>query len=732
MATDKETTPFTNKKPFLLAVVIGLYLLVLTPLLLINLQNRQDTRGRAQNTNVPTPNANTQAVCGNAPADIMVVLDRSSSMNGTKITQAKAAAKSFVDILAANPQNRVGLVTFANPNTTAVNVGLTNNFTSVKSAIDQTTLTGGTCIQCALNKANQEIQAHSRTGLKPVIVFLTDGRPTATETKPWPNASGAEAEQAALSAAKNVSATTKSAVFTIGLGSDVNTSLLQQIATLTGGKYYFAPQPDQLSQIYKAISEVVGKGSITGFVFNDANSNGVFDQTEQKLPGWTLQLFPQGSTTPQTFTTDSTGDVTISGLCDGKYQLKEVLQTGWRQTLPSDPNGYTITINNGAVFTDKNFGNSKASRCSDNIDNDNNGFTDINDSTCHTDGNPKNPNSYDPQKDGEHGGNTCADSKDNNGNGLIDGADPVCHTDKNPNNPGSYDPNLPEIATSTSLSCTPTSVTLTDFATQFSITLKDSNGAALPNKTITWSAQNSAIAIFPTSSQTDSIGKASSSALVSLNNSTAFTSTITAKYAGDSSNAASSCTIQATYKPILPTTLSLTVLLDGIGSRGDNSNPDVNSLSNKNPLHPTKTTDVLIYDTNNQVAASGTGTITYNKTAGNFTGTIDVGRLGSGKYTVKVRTERYLRRLVAGIQTITAGKENNLPTTALVAGDVNNDNRLDILDYNLLLDCYSDLQPAVNCNDANKKLITDINDDGKCNQVDYNLFIRELSTQPGE
>lgn len=145
--------------------------------------------------------------------------------------------------------------------------------------------------------------------------------------------------------------------------------------------------------------------------------------------------------------------------------------------------------------------------------------------------------------------------------------------------------------------------------------------------------------------------------------------------------------------------MDITVLLDGIGSRGDNANPTDSSLSNKNPKHPVINADIQIFTLSNQPIAVGTGTVTYNPSAGTFGGDIPIQNgFPSGQYTIKVKADTYLRKLVSGVQTITAGKKNKVSTVPLVAGDINNDNKLNILDYNLLLNCYSDLNPPVACN----------------------------------
>ncbi|MDQ3676941.1 MAG: LPXTG cell wall anchor domain-containing protein, partial [Actinomycetota bacterium] len=105
--------------------------------------------------------------------------------------------------------------------------------------------------------------------------------------------------------------------------------------------------------------------------------------------------------------------------------------------------------------------------CSDGADNDGDGVIDADDPGCHSDGNPNNPDSYNPndddERDGPRGGggdddggpkgggggpngggsgrSACSDGVDNDGDGVIDARDPGCHTDGDPNNPDSYNPN---------------------------------------------------------------------------------------------------------------------------------------------------------------------------------------------------------------------------------------------------------------------------------------------------
>lgn len=193
------------------------------------------------------------------------------------------------------------------------------------------------------------------------------------------------------------------------------------------------------------------------------------------------------------------------------------------------------------------------------------------------------------------------------------------------------------------------------------------------------------------------------------------------------------------------TTISFTLLLHGVGNAGDNSNPDNSSFSNKNPLHPQRTINVQVYNSNNQLIASTSGSVIYNQNSGAFLGQVDLGaNFPSGNYNIKVKTDRYLRKLVPGIIAIKQLQDNPLPPTQMVAGDVNGDNTLNVLDYNALLDCgFGDISPlpmqdpnstanSPACQVHTPTQNVDLDDNGIIDSTDYNLFLRELAVQNGD
>jgi len=272
---------FKDRKKVMSLTLVGVaYLLIVIPLIVSNIQKQQTISSHAAAAPTPTPQ-----VCATATSNTALIIDRSGSMSeqdgssGSKISNAITAADNFVNLIAKNAQNEIGLVSFSSSATT--NSPLTSNYASVQTQINSLKASGDTCIQCAIDQASAALTTAKRSNIKNVIVLLTDGIANYVEGSNQ-QVSESTAEQAALTAAQNAHTANDTIIFVIGLGSDVNTSFLQQLATSTGGQYYFPPTTDNLNDIYSQISQIIAQGSVSGFVFNDANGNGKFDTGEQK------------------------------------------------------------------------------------------------------------------------------------------------------------------------------------------------------------------------------------------------------------------------------------------------------------------------------------------------------------------------------------------------------------------------------------------------------------------
>jgi len=170
-------------------------------------------------------------------ADVVLVIDTSSSMVGEKIAAAKAAARGFVDLLKL-PGDQAGVVGFNRQATLAS--GLTSSAAAAKAAIDGLATEPGTRIDVGLEAAVAELGGpRRRADNTPTIVLLTDGQQDAEPDRPI-------AIAAAARAAGKV-------IFAVGLGSDVDAVFLERLAGVRG-RTFLAPGPGDLGRIYAQIA----------------------------------------------------------------------------------------------------------------------------------------------------------------------------------------------------------------------------------------------------------------------------------------------------------------------------------------------------------------------------------------------------------------------------------------------------------------------------------------------
>ncbi|MEK7605677.1 MAG: SdrD B-like domain-containing protein [Patescibacteria group bacterium] len=646
---------FRDKR--IIGILAILVVLAAVPLTLDLAKQQQDNRQRA---------AETGQVCTSDQAtDTMMIFDQSGSMakatsdtdSTPRIDSAKKAATAFLDILAkrtAQPLHAVSLTTISTDIYSIVEVSLTRDLTKTKDAINALVPKGGTCIECGIRNAMADFGPNERNGVKNVAVMLTDGGATqyvggvASTTKE----NETEAEKRALAAAVEANTKYHMSFYTIGFGDSVNDQLLVDIANQTGGKYYFAPNAATLTTIYQQIAQDIGKGGISGDVFNDTNNNQIQDATETGVADWKVSLINQSThAVLATTTTDATGHYTFTGVCDGAYEVKLTLQVGWTQTTPSNDASQTVLISQANNVTDKDFGVNLA---------------------------PK----------------------------------------------------------STSLVCSPTG--LENIVKDFAITLylKDGSGVAVSGIPVTFTvpSDQSLISVKTVSGTTNTTGQAAFTIGLSQTPTAEFHGQVTFNSEATNNYAAASCSVDVNYIPNR-TSFNFTAFLHGIGKSGDNANPSAFSLSNQQPQSTIRNLNFEIFDEDGNKKFSNTVGITYASSTGNYAGGNSFGpqenfNLTAGAYTMRLITSEHLAKRIPIIQII-PGNTITVPAVSFVAGDADNNNALNVLDYDLIIGCYSDFEAPVSCT-TDSKTRTDLNDDGSVNQTDYNLFLRELSVQNGD
>lgn len=197
--------------------------------------------------------------------DIVLVIDISSSMlaedlEPNRLEAAKAVAAAFVE---GRRNDRIGLVVFAGQAFTQA--PLTLDYSVIQDLLGQTEMgmiEDGTTVGMGLATAVKRLQASDAESR--VVVLLTDGRSNTGEIGPVTAAQMAEALGVR--------------VYTIGAGRrgtapmpiddpafgrryvnvqvDVDEPTLEEIAELTGGRYFRATDTESLAEIYREIDQL--------------------------------------------------------------------------------------------------------------------------------------------------------------------------------------------------------------------------------------------------------------------------------------------------------------------------------------------------------------------------------------------------------------------------------------------------------------------------------------------
>jgi uncharacterized membrane protein len=160
---------------------------------------------------------------------VVLIIDKSSSMEGRKIELARLAAIGVVENL--RPVDSVGVLIFDNTYEWAVPIRKATDRNGIKRLIAGIQPEGGTQIAPALREAYQRVLPED--AIYKHIVLLTDGI----------SEEGDSMNTAAESKRNRVT------ISTVGLGLDVNRAFLTRVAAGADGKSYFLDDPAGLEQL---------------------------------------------------------------------------------------------------------------------------------------------------------------------------------------------------------------------------------------------------------------------------------------------------------------------------------------------------------------------------------------------------------------------------------------------------------------------------------------------------
>lgn len=186
---------------------------------------------------IPTLTPTPTLAC--SQADVMLVLDRSGSIDSTELGQLKTAAKDFIDALGLSLAGvHAGQSSFATFG--SLDHHLSENSVTLKAAIDALITSGFTNLAAGINLAADELDnahVHDRNDATSPdkMVVITDGNPNRPLSPPAPDSpETAAANSADAARAEGVE------IFVVGVGSDVDATYLTNKIANPGVGHYFS------------------------------------------------------------------------------------------------------------------------------------------------------------------------------------------------------------------------------------------------------------------------------------------------------------------------------------------------------------------------------------------------------------------------------------------------------------------------------------------------------------
>lgn len=178
---------------------------------------------------------------------LALLIDKSGSMNGEKIEMAKAAAKAAIELLA--PNDYAGVVVFDNQAFWAADLQPVLDRFGLLDLVSTIQAGGGTNLAPAMEQAYARLSV-SQAKLRHVII-LTDGH-----SQPGPF------EELATRMVQD-----EITVSTVGLGSGADVGLLEALARLGNGRFYFTEDARRVPQIFAKETMTVAKSALQEIPF---------------------------------------------------------------------------------------------------------------------------------------------------------------------------------------------------------------------------------------------------------------------------------------------------------------------------------------------------------------------------------------------------------------------------------------------------------------------------------
>jgi Ca-activated chloride channel homolog len=199
------------------------------------------------------------------PVSIVLALDASGSMRRRE-GDVIAAAHSFAEAL--RPQDKLGVLLFSD--TASLVQDLSTDRTAARAAIDTYKTAGGTALYDAVADALARLESSEG---RHVVVVMTDGR---DEDNPGTGPGSRRSLDEVLRTVQGSGAT----VYSIGLGTKVDSRVLQQFAALSGGQALLPQDVAQLSAEFQRVVEDLRRRYVIGYTSSNTERDGKWRSVE--------------------------------------------------------------------------------------------------------------------------------------------------------------------------------------------------------------------------------------------------------------------------------------------------------------------------------------------------------------------------------------------------------------------------------------------------------------------
>ncbi len=173
-----------------------------------------------------------------------LLIDRSLSMYGEKLQEAKKAAKEALNHLTPGTDT-VGLVMFAEKAQVLIQQKLLTDFQAIEDKIEELKVASGTSLYKGLETAVEQLKKVVVSAKKPeggksavqTIILISDGQPTDNKTNEQYRELSKKIREAGIT------------IIALGIGADYNEDLLELITNNTGGSWYHISDPKEIRNI---------------------------------------------------------------------------------------------------------------------------------------------------------------------------------------------------------------------------------------------------------------------------------------------------------------------------------------------------------------------------------------------------------------------------------------------------------------------------------------------------